>query len=301
MRNRSQPEWLSGTDAEADAAAQAAAEFGSMSIAAGLIAAEFAEPDDVLPAVSTSGSAFQAILDDLVKTVGDDELAASVASGSVAAQPDLPVPPVSPAAPAVGGLTAADEWPATVAESTPPVAVPAPAVAAPAAPVAPPPALLRGRGDLTLVIGLGTDALTAARMLAEAIGDAEVRPGGCSRAAAPRVDDRRGALRARADGVRRERPIVAAFGVAGGAEQVAGLAEALASIAPDQVWAAVDVSRKTEDTAAWVRAVDGILAVDALVVSGSAFTATPSSARGLGIPIGWLDGSPVGGAPVGIG
>lgn len=276
-----------------------------MSIAAGLIAAEFAEPDDVLPAVSTSGSAFQAILDDLVKTVGDDELAASVASGSVAAQPDLPVPPASPA---VGGLTPADEWPATVAEPAHPVAVPAPAVAAPAspvaapaAPVAPPPALLRGRGDLTLVIGLGTDALTAARMLAEAIGDAEVRPGGCSRAAAPRVDDRRGALRARADGVRRERPIVAAFGVAGGAEQVAGLAEALASIAPDQVWAAVDVSRKTEDTAAWVRAVDGILAVDALVVSGSAFTATPSSARGLGIPIGWLDGSPVGGAPVGIG
>src|SRR4051812_20170258 len=117
-----------------------------------------------------------------------------------------------------------------------------------------PPALLRGRGDLTLVLGLGGDAIAAARAIAEAIGDAEVRPGGCARAAAPRIDDRRGALRARADGVRRERPIVAAFGLAGGASEVPGLTESLAGIEPDQVWVAVDASRKPEDTADWVRA-----------------------------------------------
>jgi hypothetical protein len=157
-----------------------------------------------------------------------------------------------------------------------------------------PPGLLRGRGDLTLVIGLGGEAVTAARMIAEAIGDAELRPGGCARAAAPRVDDRRGALRARADGVRRERPIVAAFGIVRGAVDVPELTESLAGIEPDQVWVAVDASRKPDDTAAWVRAVDAILAVDGMAVTGSALTATPDTVRALRIPIGWLDGTRVG-------
>ncbi|MFF1572728.1 hypothetical protein ACFVWR_08280 [Leifsonia sp. NPDC058292] len=158
----------------------------------------------------------------------------------------------------------------------------------------PPPAVLRGRGDLTLVVGLGSDAVAAARTLAAAIGDAEVRPGGCSRAAAPRVDDRRGALRARADGVRRDRPIVAAFGMARGASEVPELTEGLAGIEPDQVWVAVDASRKESDTAEWVRAIDAVLAVDGMLVTGTALTATPDSVRELGIPIGWLDGTRVG-------
>jgi hypothetical protein len=136
--------------------------------------------------------------------------------------------------------------------------------------------------------------VAAARIIAEAIGDAEVRPGGCSRAAAPRVDDRRGALRARADGVRRERPMVAAYGIVRGAADMPGLTESLAGIEPDQVWVAVDASRKSEDTAAWVRAVDAILAVDGLAVTGSALTATPDTVRALRIPIGWLDGTRVG-------
>jgi hypothetical protein len=156
------------------------------------------------------------------------------------------------------------------------------------------PALLRGRGDLTLVVGLGTDAVAAARMLAEAIGDAEVRPGGCARAAAPRVDDRRGALRARADGVRRDRAMVAAFGIARGASEVPELAESLAGIEPDQVWLTVDASRKADDTAAWVRAVDAILGVDGIAVTGAALTATPQSVSELGFPVGWVDGTRAG-------
>jgi hypothetical protein len=165
----------------------------------------------------------------------------------------------------------------------------------PAREAAPPaPVLLRGRGDLTLVVGLGTDAVAAARMLAEAIGDAEVRPGGCARAAAPRVDDRRGALRARADGVRRERAIVAAFGISRGASDIPELAESLAGIEPDQVWLAVDASRKADDTAAWVRAVDAILGADGLTVTGATLTATPDTVRELGLPIGWVDGTQAG-------
>ncbi|MFF1632402.1 hypothetical protein [Leifsonia sp. NPDC058248] len=273
--------------AEAEFAADAVPPIGSLAS----LAAELVDDDLVLPAVSTSGSAFQAILDDLVRTVGDDELAASVASAGARIQAETKGPDTpsrSSADGRTGPLVAAEGARATGAAA------------------ARPPALLRGRGDLTLVIGLGADALGAARALAEAIGDAEVRPGGCSRAPAARVDDRRGALRARADGVRRERAVVAAFGMTRGSGEVAELAEALAGIAPDQVWAAVDASRKAEDTAAWVRAVDGVLAVDALVVTGSQLTATPGSVRELGIPIGWLDGAmlgagPAGTAPVGIG
>jgi hypothetical protein len=228
--------------------------------------------------LSTSSSAFQAILDDLVRTVGEAEAeaGAEAKAESVAELDDRFI---------------VDE---RLLEFAADAHVPGGDDAEEAAHVGPPPGLLRGRGDLTLVIGLGSDAVAAARLIAEAIGDAEVRPGGCSRAAAPRVDDRRGALRARADGVRRERPMVAAYGIVRGAADVPGLTESLAGIEPDQVWVAVDASRKSEDTVAWVRAVDAILAVDGLAVTGSALTATPDTVRALRIPIGWLDGTRVG-------
>jgi hypothetical protein len=237
----------------------------------------------VLPALSTSSSAFQAILDDLVRTVGEAEAAAE--AGPVEQSQSDPEWAAEPMRGPLDVRFTADERLAGGAGG---------GDAAEAAHVGAPPGLLRGRGDLTLVIGLGSDAVAAARIIAEAIGDAEVRPGGCSRAAAPRVDDRRGALRARADGVRRERPMVAAYGIVRGAADVPGLTESLAGIEPDQVWVAVDASRKSEDTAAWVRAVDAILAVDGLAVTGSALTATPDTVRALRIPIGWLDGTRVG-------
>ncbi|WP_223692895.1 hypothetical protein [Leifsonia poae] len=236
----------------------------------------------MLPAVSTSSLAFQSILDDLVRTVGEVEaeapLGTAPAGGVGAPESDIGA-----------GLGAEQRTAARIPPRTGPQPTSAPLRVPP-----PPPALLRARGDLTLVVGLGPDALAAARELAADIGDAEVRPGGSSRAAAPRADDRRGALRARADGVRRERAIVVAYGLSGAAAAVADIAESLAGIEPDQVWAAVDSSRKTEDTAGWVRAVDAVLAVDGLVVSGAALTATPETVRGLGIPVRWIDGAPGG-------
>jgi hypothetical protein len=89
--------------------------------------------------------------------------------------------------------------------------------------------------------------------------------------------------------VRRERPIVAAYGLEHGASDVPALAESLAGIAPDQVWVAVDASRKTEDTASWVAAVDAVLAVDGIAATGAAFTTTPGSVDALGFPVLWLD------------
>ncbi|WP_256921812.1 hypothetical protein [Leifsonia sp. NCR5] len=244
--------------------------------------------EEVLPAVSTSSAAFAAILDDLVRVVGETE------SGALA--PETQESPEKPEPPELDERLQAALVARQEAAEAVPVSPPAPAPA-PAPPDSPshasaPPARLRGRGDLTLVVGLGADAVSASRVFSASVEDAEVRPGGCSRAAAPRVDDRRGALRARADGVRRERSVIAAYGLEHGADDLPALAESLAGIAPDQVWVAVDASRKAEDTAAWVAAVDAVLAVDGIAASGAAFTSTPESVDALGFPVLWLDDAP---------
>jgi len=108
-----------------------------------------------------------------------------------------------------------------------------------------------------------------------------------------RLADRRDALAARADGVRRDIPVVAAFPLAGPAA-VPALAADLAGIAPDQVWVAVDVSRTFGDTSTWVRAVDAVLAVDAVAATGASFTSTPDDVHRLGLPVLWLDAPPGG-------
>jgi len=286
LRNRSRPEWVD---------------------AAGLVDVE---EDEVLPAVSTSSAAFAAILDDLVRVVGETEAKPAVADEPVDADSRLDADGRTGAvavtsAPVVDEriLRAAAER-ATAAEGserTEPRASTVPVdYSSPQQPISPqqpasppqPPARLRGRGDLTLVVGLGADAVTASRVFAASVDGAEVRPGGSTRASAPRVDDRRGALQARADGVRRERSIIAAFGLEHGAADIPALAESLAGIAPDQVWVAVDASRKTEDTAGWVAAVDAVLAVDGIAASGAAFTATPGTVAALGFPVLWLDDAP---------
>lgn len=217
--------------------------------------------EEVLPAVSTSSQAFAAILDDLVRTVDAPEMATGLASGPASG-------PASAGAP--------DDLAEVLVERATLV------LDAPPRPAGPPPARLRGRGDLTLVIGLGADALAAARVLADSA-EADVLP----------VTDRREALAARADGVRRERAVVGVVELPR-TEVPQALAADLAGVAPDQVWVAVDVSRKPEDTAAWVRAVDGVLAVDAVAATGGALTASPASVHLLGLPVLWLDEPPAG-------
>ncbi|WP_020076253.1 hypothetical protein [Cryocola sp. 340MFSha3.1] len=226
MRSRSRPEWVGGDD-------------------------------EVLPAVSTSSLAFQAVLDDLVRAVDAPDLA----------------PPAPPAPEPKGTL-----WRENDSDSSHDVHF------GDVVPAGPPPARLRGRGDLTLVVGLGADAEAAARVLAaSADAGAEVQ----------HLADRRDALAARADGVRRDIPVVAAFPLAGPAT-VPTLAADLAGIAPDQVWVAVDVSRTFGDTSTWVRAVDAVLAVDAVAATGASFTSTPDDVHRLGLPVLWLDAPPGG-------
>lgn len=222
------------------------------------------ESDDVTPAVSTSSHAFQAILDDLVRTL------------------DPPLPPVAPT-PGAGmrGLDADARAGAPTAVETAALEA-ALRAAAPAEPVpaGPPPARLEGKGDLTVVIGLAGDAREAARILAEGV-EADVHP----------VADRRDALAARADGVRRGCAIVAPVEL-DAVDGVPALAADLAAIAPDQVWVAVDVSRRLEDTRRWVGEVDAVLAVDGVAATGARRTAGPHGLAGLGRPVLWLDAPP---------
>lgn len=205
------------------------------------------ETDDITPAVSTSSHAFQAILDDLVRTL--DAPVGSAASTVPAAAPPVVAAPAGAASPSAG-----DD----------------------AALAGPPPARLQGKGDLTIVVGFGGDAREAARILAEGA-DAAVRP----------VADRRAALAARAEGVRRGCAIVAPVEL-DAVDAVAALAADLASIAPDQVWVAVDVSRRPDDTRRWVGEVDAVLAVDGIAATGARRTAGPHGLAALARPVLWL-------------
>lgn len=213
------------------------------------------ETDDITPAVSTSSHAFQAILDDLVRTL------------------DAPVG--APAAAA--GALSADGAHSSTAPAASPSASPS---ADDTALAGPPPARLQGRGDLTIVVGFGGDAREAARILAEGA-DAAVHP----------VSDRRAALAARAEGVRRGCAIVAPVEL-DAVDAVAALAADLASIAPDQVWVAVDVSRRLDDTRRWVGEVDAVLAVDGIAATGARRTAGPHGLAALARPVLWLDAPP---------
>jgi hypothetical protein len=220
------------------------------------------ETDDITPAVSTSSHAFQAILDDLVRTL------------------DAPVGPVAPAAGGDGGVAVAG---APSADDAPSLTEPGSAASLSASPSAddaalagPPPARLQGKGDLTIVVGFGSDAREAARILAEGA-DAAVHP----------VADRRAALAARAEGVRRGCAIVAPVEL-DAVDAVAALAADLASIAPDQVWVAVDVSRRPDDTRRWVGDVDAVLAVDGIAATGARRTAGPHGLAALARPVLWL-------------
>ncbi|TFB52054.1 hypothetical protein [Cryobacterium tagatosivorans] len=154
------------------------------------------------------------------------------------------------------------------------------------------PAALAGAGDLVLVVGPDDDALEAARSLVLAAGSGEVRVGGALPGeGGERVDDRRGALAARAGGVAQGHAIVVAFGLGRGVEPGGDLARTIASLGamePDQTWLVVDASRKADDTARWVQAVAAAVPIDAVVAVGRELTASPGTVDDLGFPVRWL-------------
>jgi hypothetical protein len=151
--------------------------------------------------------------------------------------------------------------------------------------------LLKAPGDLVVIAGIGEDALTVARSLAGERGGAEIVAGGAHPAGPglPRVTDRRTAFSARARGVENGRATIVAYSIEPGDARLAAHAAALAGIRPDQLWLAVDASRKPEDTAAWVNALCTVVSVQALAVLRTAWTSTPETVRALGLPEGWSD------------
>lgn len=143
-------------------------------------------------------------------------------------------------------------------------------------------------GDLVAVVSLGQDALTVAQAMIRVFGSGELRGAGTikARGRVP-LTDRRSALLARAEGVEHGKVVFCAFGVEG-----YDTPPALAAIDPDQVWLVVDAGRKVDDTQRWAERIAGVVDVAAIAVVGAASTATPHTVNALGVPIGWVDGSP---------
>jgi hypothetical protein len=145
-------------------------------------------------------------------------------------------------------------------------------------------------GALVLVAGLGEDALNTARSFTAELGPAELRTAGNARAAGvAHLSGRNGITVALAAAAKAGRAVVVAFGV--GSDGTVSAA-ALSDFEPDQVWVAVDATRKATDTAIWVRRMSWALRTDAVAVLGSANTLTPGTVNDLDIPIGWVDGRP---------
>jgi hypothetical protein len=161
-----------------------------------------------------------------------------------------------------------------------------------ALPTRPAPKLATNPGDLVFVFGLRDDALTVALSLARVTPTIEVAVAGTiGKPGSRHVGDRREALQARADGVRRGGSTVVAIGAGQAPNEAEQYAAILHDVVPDQVWIAVDVTRKPEDTRNWAHLVaDAGGGIDAIAAIGIAYTTTPDSTSYLGIPVGWADG-----------
>jgi hypothetical protein len=148
---------------------------------------------------------------------------------------------------------------------------------------------LRGAGDLVVVIGLGDDSFAVATAIANGAGASILRIAGTvDRPGVGRVDDRREAIASRAEGVRRERAVVVAFGLPRGGPTSESAIQ-LENLHADQFWVAVDAGRKPDDTARWVAAVSAIVPVAAVMSWAPDETASPHSVSQLGLPVGWLE------------
>ncbi|GAB2458232.1 hypothetical protein HD599_003501 [Conyzicola lurida] len=148
---------------------------------------------------------------------------------------------------------------------------------------------LRGAGDLVVIVGLGDDALAVAQTIAAGASAAVTRiAGDIERPGITRIDDRRGAIAARAEGVRGGHAVVVAFGLPRRGPTQASASE-LENLHADQFWVAVDAGRKPEDSARWVHAVAQLVPLTAVMSWAPDETATPHSVTQLGLPVGWLE------------
>jgi hypothetical protein len=159
------------------------------------------------------------------------------------------------------------------------------------------PSVLDGVGDFVLVVGFGGAPLEVVNWMSR--GEAEP----CARATAgdlmgdwPHLEVPLDAISARADAVERDVPLLVAFTL-GPLDSLDASLAAAAALRADQVWLVVDARHKPEETAEWVEAASSCfraagLTVNALAVVGAAETRSPQTVNALGIPVGWVDGSP---------
>ena len=150
------------------------------------------------------------------------------------------------------------------------------------------PAMPVQAGDLVVLAGVGRSAADAATRIAAGFPAGALVGYGGETAAEPRVQGTAGVLSMRARGVLSGQPAMLAYGLGTFRTAVSHVQE-LRALETDQLWLVVDVSRKHEDTKAWVEALSPVLKVTALAVLGSRQTNTPRTARKLGLPIGWID------------
>ncbi|MDQ0259565.1 hypothetical protein [Sinomonas atrocyanea] len=169
------------------------------------------------------------------------------------------------------------------------------------------PTPLSAPGDLVLVLGVGGAAGDVVQSMAEHAGPVDqfgpaehpgpktgwelYGAGAVGLAGRPHLDRRWDAVAARAAAVEEGRAVLVACSLGPFADGLPHL-EAAAELAADQVWLAVDARHKPEDTAEWTDRVRGTLPVDALAVLGAGETRTAHTVNRLGIPLGWVDGSP---------
>ncbi|TFB84587.1 hypothetical protein E3O25_07875 [Cryobacterium sp. TMT1-3] len=187
--------------------------------------------------------------------------------------------------------------PNAAVDPTAPAEPPAPA-AAPMLARPPVPVPLTRPGDLVLIVGLEDDPLTIARLMLRVAGAGELRVSGTLlEGSIDRVDDRRGAVLARANGVASGHSTFIAYGLEPASDAIARTAT-LTAIGADQVWVVVDASRKSEDTIRWVNMVVTAVQVHAVAALGRQFTTSPATVDALGLPVEWMDGR-VAAAPTG--
>ncbi|MGT2425916.1 hypothetical protein [Amnibacterium kyonggiense] len=249
--------------------------------------------------VSTQGGDFASVLDALRIDVEPAETGGGTPARPLRRTPAPAAPPqhftqlrppraVAPAAPP-RAVTAS--VPVRALEAPParrvPVAPPAPSPVAPTAaevaavqqyvwatstprsrmgrttPGAPPPQRTRA-GDLLLLVGVGDDPMRVAKSLRDRMQKGYVCDGGTLEGnTRRRVDDRRGAVAARAYGVRSEQPVIVAYGVRSGPMAEDEL-EQLLSIDSDQSWLVVDAAKDPGETLEWAGRLRGRLQVDAV-------------------------------------
>ncbi|MDH2443877.1 hypothetical protein QDR37_07975 [Amnibacterium sp. CER49] len=272
------------------------------------------------PEVSTQGGEFASVLDALridteaVPTQGGGTPARapqkpSTARPDWAAKPEtaptalvprrtgplvLPrtAPPIAPAAP-LRMTTEVVAPPSLVAEAEA-AAVQATVWATPTprsrvgrtVPGAPPPQRTRA-GDLLLLVGLHDDAVGVANAVRDRLQRGYVCDGGSVEGfTRRRVDDRRGAMAARAYGVRSDQPVIVAYGIGDG-DLLDPRFAGLLTIDSDQSWLVVDGARPEDQTLAWAGRLRGRLQVDAVARVGA--KGGPDPVAALGLPPAWAD------------